>query len=456
MATRQRGLCREGAVAVPFVFPQKWLCVAETRRHAAGVASHRMPSNPPFPFTPAGPEQRLLAAVVFTDASGFSARAQAEEATAVGLLEQDFVVMRELSQELSGTVLKSTGDGLLLYFTSAVHAVSWALRVQRIFAGRARIGAAGEVFRHRIGIHVGDVFRKEDDVMGDGVNIAARVEAEAPPGGICISQTVYEVVKNKMELHVIRLEPRKLKNIREHIQLYHVLLEEPRQPAYAPAEPMPVARAKAPPPAKSQRLVWPLLALAGIAGGVLLMLHLNSEHETELARSQAAQAALGKLLAEGKGRAVDPDAPAVAARAPAQVDFATLTTNRPAEPSAGAAFTEAKAAAATLDGWVRGQLQRYSKDRPLAVRDPRGAMQDTLIYGDAHGRVAFVMGRAERKRDWPTLSPEEQGMIVLGALRAAPDPAMTRAAEAFAYIYGLPDMAAALLRERSAQALFPH
>ncbi len=414
-----------------------------------------MPSNPPFPFTPAHAEQRLLAAVVFTDASGYSARAQAEEATAVGLIEQDFVVMRELSQELSGTVLKSTGDGLLLYFTSAVHAVSWALRVQRTFAARARVGAAGEMFRHRIGIHVGDVFRKDDDVMGDGVNIAARVEAEAPPGGICISQTVYEVVKNKMELHVIRLEPRKMKNIREHIQLYHVLLEEPRQPAYPAAEPMPVARAK-PPPAKSQRLLWPLLALAGIAGGVMLMLHLNSEHETELARSQAAQAALGKLLAEGKGRAADPDAPAVAGPTAAPTDFAKLTTNRPADASAGAAFAEAKAAAATLDGWVRAQLQRYSKDRPLAVRDLRGAMQDTLVYGDGAGRVAFVVGRAERKRDWSTLSPEEQGMIVLGALRAAPDPTVTRAAEAFAYVYGLPEMAAALLRERSAQALFPH
>src|SRR5262245_41701715 len=124
-----------------------------------------MPSNPPFPVAPQQPEQRLLAAVVFTDASGYSARAERQEGMAMELMEQDFAVMREFAKELSGTVLKSMGDGLLIYFTSAVHAVTWALRTQRIFAARATTGGGNDVFRHRVGIHVGDVFLKEDDVM---------------------------------------------------------------------------------------------------------------------------------------------------------------------------------------------------------------------------------------------------------------------------------------------------
>jgi class 3 adenylate cyclase len=86
--------------------------------------------------------------------------------------------------------------------------------------------AADNVLKHRVGIHLGDVFMRANDVMGDGVNIAARLQAQAPAGGICISQVVYDVVKSKMTLNVVRLEERKLKNIKENIPMYHVRLEE--------------------------------------------------------------------------------------------------------------------------------------------------------------------------------------------------------------------------------------
>jgi adenylate cyclase len=92
------------------------------------------------------------------------------------------------------------------------------------------------------------VLLARDDVMGDGVNVAARVQAAAPPGGICISQDVFGVVKNKMKLDVIRLEPRQLKNINEPVQMYHVLLHPPTKRAQplAEAKPEPAPLPEAP------------------------------------------------------------------------------------------------------------------------------------------------------------------------------------------------------------------
>ena len=173
-----------------------------------------MESFPPLP-SGLGPGQRALAAIVFTDVVGFSARMQVDEETVLALLERDFAAMKKLCLQHSGAVLKSTGDGLLLYFSSAVQAVACALRMQKYFARKAKLLPAQEVLVHRVGIHLGDVFLNDQDVMGDGVNIAARLPAEAEPGGICISQTVYDVVKNKLALKVTLLGPRDLKNIAE-------------------------------------------------------------------------------------------------------------------------------------------------------------------------------------------------------------------------------------------------
>src|SRR5258708_3282666 len=180
-----------------------------------------MPTTPPFPIAMG---QRTVGAIVFTDVVGYSARMQKEEEGTLTLLEQDFTTMKEFSDGLSGVVLKSTGDGLLIYFSSAVNAITWAVKTQRHFAERARTELLTKILRHRVGVHVGDVFRTEDDVVGDGVNIAARVQSEAPTGGVCISQTAYDMVKNKMELHVARLSSRQLKNIAEPVPIYQVLL----------------------------------------------------------------------------------------------------------------------------------------------------------------------------------------------------------------------------------------
>jgi class 3 adenylate cyclase len=166
--------------------------------------------------------QRTLAAIIFTDVVGYSALMAANEEYTLDLLRRDFQIMKQLCQRFEGRVLKTIGDALLMYFPSAVKAVNCAQEIQLSLAEIAAKLAPEDVLTHRIGIHLGDVFFNGTDVMGDGVNVAARLQAEAQPGGICLSQTVYEVVKNPLCLKATDLIPRKLKNIPDSVLVYQI------------------------------------------------------------------------------------------------------------------------------------------------------------------------------------------------------------------------------------------
>jgi class 3 adenylate cyclase len=168
--------------------------------------------------------QRTLATVVFTDCVGFSARMSVDEDHTLDLIRRDLKLMKRLCEEYEGRVLKSTGDGLLMCFTSAVKAVEYAVEVQKKLIEKASKLSPGDALKHRIGIHLADIFINETDVMGNGVNIAARLQTLADPSGICISQTVYDVVKAGLQVGTRYLGPRELKNIREVVPVYKILL----------------------------------------------------------------------------------------------------------------------------------------------------------------------------------------------------------------------------------------
>ncbi|MBW4518869.1 MAG: adenylate/guanylate cyclase domain-containing protein [Scytolyngbya sp. HA4215-MV1] len=174
--------------------------------------------------------QRTLAAVVFTDAVNFSARMSNDEDRTLEMIRRDLRLMRLTCERFNGKVLKSTGDGLLMFFTSAVKAVECSVEIQRALTEAAEHLPDADALQHRIGIHLGDIFISETDVMGNGVNIAARLQSQADPGGICISQTVYDVVKSGLHLGTVYLGPRALKNIREVVHIYKIRL--PFQPQY--------------------------------------------------------------------------------------------------------------------------------------------------------------------------------------------------------------------------------
>ena len=168
---------------------------------------------------------RTLATVVFTDCVGFSARMSVREDHTLDLIRRDLKLMRRICERFEGRVLKSTGDGLLMYFISGVKAVECAVEIQKVIRIQTAPLRPEDCLQHRIGIHLADMFITETDVMGNGVNIAARLQSEADPGGICISQTVYDVVRSGLNLETHYLGPRELKNIQQIVPIYKILLE---------------------------------------------------------------------------------------------------------------------------------------------------------------------------------------------------------------------------------------
>ncbi|MEB3886846.1 AAA-like domain-containing protein [Lyngbya sp. CCY1209] len=168
--------------------------------------------------------ESTLAAIVFTDVESFTPKMAADEKHTLGLLDRDFRMMRRSCQHHEGKTIKSLGDGLLMYFNRAEQAVTCATEIQTAIAKTAADLPERDILVHRIGIHLGDIYLVDDgrDVMGNGVNIAARLQSLAPPGGVCLSATVYEVVKNSLTPKPTYIGLRKLKGISEPVPLYHI------------------------------------------------------------------------------------------------------------------------------------------------------------------------------------------------------------------------------------------
>jgi class 3 adenylate cyclase len=168
--------------------------------------------------------ERQLAAVVFTDVAGFSRLMETNETRTLVLIQRDLKLISTVCNEFGGEVLKNTGDGCLATFRSVESAVRSALKIQQIITDASQRFPSEKILHHRIGIHLGDIFFGKGDVLGNGVNIAARLLGEAEPDGICISQAVYDVVKHRQGVKAVCIGARELKNIRESMPVYRLLL----------------------------------------------------------------------------------------------------------------------------------------------------------------------------------------------------------------------------------------
>ncbi len=189
-------------------------------------------------------EHRKLAAIMFTDMVAYSALAQRNESLALELLGEQQRLLRNQFALHNGREVKSTGDGFLVVFPSALAAVQCAVEIQTSMAARNAAQPIERQIRVRIGIHVGDVVEGGDDIHGDGVNIAARIEPLAEPGGICITRAVFEQIENKVPLLVVPLNKPELKNIQATVQVYKLLLEQTKSSAPIPAQAGVVKRAR--------------------------------------------------------------------------------------------------------------------------------------------------------------------------------------------------------------------
>jgi adenylate cyclase len=175
--------------------------------------------------------ERKLSAILAADVVGFCRLMEEDEAATFARLRQH---RKELFEpEITkhhGRIFKLMGDGLLAEFASVVDAVECAVTLQRGMAERNTGLAAGERIDMRIGINLGDVIIEGDDRHGEGVNIAARLQELAEPGGICISRTVYNHVKNKLALGFEPMGEQQLKNIAEAMGVYRIMLEPTARP----------------------------------------------------------------------------------------------------------------------------------------------------------------------------------------------------------------------------------
>ena len=168
------------------------------------------------PDTPASNPTRELAAIMFSDVVGYTAIMGRDEQQALRALEDHRELLRQLLPKFNGRMVGEIGDGTLTSFHSALDAVNCARAVQAALDGKNE-------FQVRIGIHVGDVVFSNNDVYGDGVNVASRIHGLAAPGGICVSASIYDEVRNKPGARFKDLGEKRLKNVSRPIHVYQLI-----------------------------------------------------------------------------------------------------------------------------------------------------------------------------------------------------------------------------------------
>jgi adenylate cyclase len=169
-----------------------------------------------------GRVERRLAAVLAADVAGYSRLMGADEVGTARTLREHRVVTDALVSKHGGRIVKTTGDGVLLEFPSVVDAVECAVAVQAVMAERNEGVPAERRMLFRIGINLGDILIEGDDILGDGVNIAARIENECEPGGVYLSGDAYRQVRGKTPFVFDDLGEKSLKNIDQPVRLYAV------------------------------------------------------------------------------------------------------------------------------------------------------------------------------------------------------------------------------------------
>lgn len=160
-------------------------------------------------------KERRLAAIMFTDIQGYTALMQHNEEKAVQTREKHRRIFNSVTGECKGKILQYYGDGTLSIFDSAIDAVQCAIKMQKGFQ-------EDPVVPVRIGIHTGDIILSDEEVIGDGVNIAARIESLAVPGSVFISDKVYDEIKNQESIKTSRIKAFELKNVEKPIEVHAI------------------------------------------------------------------------------------------------------------------------------------------------------------------------------------------------------------------------------------------
>ncbi len=164
-------------------------------------------------------ETRKLAAILAADVVGYSRLMGEDEAGTARAVREHREAARPIVTGLGGRIVKTTGDGLLLEFPSVVAAVECAIAIQKLMAERNAETPEAKRIVYRIGVNLGDVLIEGDDILGDGVNIAARLEGLCQPGGVLISGAAYDHVRGRIDAEFVDLGEKQLKNIARPVRV---------------------------------------------------------------------------------------------------------------------------------------------------------------------------------------------------------------------------------------------
>jgi len=180
--------------------------------------------------------ERRLAAIMYTDMVGYTALGQRDESLSLAMVEAQQKVLAPVLTRHNGRVVKTMGDAFLVEFTNALEAARCAYDVQRSVK-EFNLALSSEKRIHlRVGIHLGDVVEKEGDIFGDAVNVASRIEPLAEDGGVCLTQQVYDQVKNKLDVPLVSKGKMSLKNVSEPVEVYRMVMPWSEEKATPPTQ----------------------------------------------------------------------------------------------------------------------------------------------------------------------------------------------------------------------------
>ena len=168
---------------------------------------------------------RKLRAILSADVKGYSLLMAHDEVATIQTLKEYRKIMSSCIEKRGGKVVDAVGDNLLAEFESAVDAVQCSVKIQNELKDKNQELPEDKRLEFRIGINIGDVIQDEDRLFGDGVNVAARIEGLADAGGICISRSTYDQIKNKLTLDFENLGEHEVKNIKDPVSVYKILLD---------------------------------------------------------------------------------------------------------------------------------------------------------------------------------------------------------------------------------------
>jgi adenylate cyclase len=341
-------------------------------------------------------ETRKLAAILVADVVGYSRLTGADE-------DRILARLRTLRSDLidptiavhHGRVVKRTGDGAIVEFRSVVDAVHFAVEIQRAMVERNAEVAPDKRIEFRIGIHLGDVVEESDgDLMGDGVNIAARLEGIAKPGAVCLSEQAYWQVKGRLDLKVTDLGPTQLKNIAEPIRVYSLEVGKPIQ-----SKPLTVPAPEKSAPPRLSIIVLPFKNLSGDSSQEYFADGVTENLTTDLSRIRNSFVIARSTAFTFKGKSID-------ARQTAQ----ELGVRYVLEGSVQRGQNRVRVNAQLIDGETGAHLWADRFDEDLA---DLFELQDQVVARLAN-TLNFELTKAEAAKGARSINPDATDLVMRG------------------------------------------